>query len=198
MIPRHLLDRLHRAVQRGEVYLAPADALPERERSAALEIHRCLRDQGADAARELIQALFDANALGAVARVSALHVVAASPEVRDFAEAFRLADQQEFLALREDGSHLLAQLASADRHRGVVTFLMGHYEVALDWFSRAFERERTAENLGNVLATLLATGSRSEAAELLETVRESFPGRFAADLQARILADDDLRELRTR
>lgn len=197
MISRTLLDRLHRAVQRGEVYLAPTDALPERDRSSASAILRCLQEEGPDEARALIEALHAADAIGSVARVSALHVVAASPEVRDFAEAYRLAELQEYLALQEGGSYLIAQLASADRHRGVVAFLMGRYEVALDWFSRALERERTVENLGNVLATLLATGAREDAHDLLQTVKRSFPGRFAAALDDRIRVDDDLRELRS-
>jgi tetratricopeptide (TPR) repeat protein len=196
MISRHLLDRLHRAVQTGDVYLAPADALPTHERTAAKAVAQALADDGPEAARALTEALHAAGDLGPVARVSALHVIAASPAVRDYAEAYRLADLQEFLALEHDGAHLLEQLASADRHRGVVAFLMGRHAVALDWFSRAFERERTAENLGNVLATLLATGARTEAHDLLATVQESFPPRFAAELDRRIAADDDLRELR--
>lgn len=196
MIARHLLERLHRAVQRGEVYLAPTDSLPSHERSAAAEVARALREEGPEAARETIASLHAAGALGDVARVSALHVVAASPAVRDYAEACRMADLQEYLALQEGGSQLLPRLASADRHRGVVAFLMGHHTVALDWFSRAFERERTAENLGNVLATLLATGERAEAHDLLATVRSAFPAGFASDLERRIAADDDLRELR--
>ena len=40
MIARHLLERLHRAVQRGEVYLAPTDSL--------LDALRLMRLRGAD------------------------------------------------------------------------------------------------------------------------------------------------------
>lgn len=197
MLSRTLLDRLQRAVQRGEVYLAPTDALPARERSAAAAVLRCLHDDGPEAARSLIEVLHEAGALGVVARVSALHVVAASPAVGDLKEAYRLAELQEHLALREDGSYLIPQLASADRHRGVVSFLMGHYDVALDWFGRALERERTVENLGNVLAALLASGARADAHDLLRTVDQAFPGRFSKALAERIRDDDDLRELRT-
>lgn len=195
MLPRHVLDRLHRAVQTGEVYLAPADRLPPSERAAAREVLEALA-LGPDVARSTVERLHAEGRLGKVARASALHVVAASPDVRDFAEACRMADLQEFLALEEGGPHLLARLASADRHRGVVAFLMGRYSIALEWFSRAFERERTPENLGNVLAALLALGERREAHELMATVRRGFPSAFQEDLVRRIGRDDDLRELR--
>lgn len=196
MIGTTLLERLHRAVQPGQVYLAPTDALPASEREVAREVVVCLRAGRPAAARAVIQRALEEEKLSRAAGASALHVVAASPEVRDFREAARLAELQEHYALEDGGPHLLDRLASADRHRGVVAFLLGHHELALEWFSRALERQRTPENLGNVLAALLASGARAEAGELLDTVRTGFPAGFVTDLEERILADDDLTDLR--
>jgi tetratricopeptide (TPR) repeat protein len=191
-----ILGRLHQAVQTGQDYLVPVDRVPLAARRGAAEVTRTLREQGPAAARERVQSLFAEGALDEVTRLSALQVIAASPDVRDLAEASRLANLQEFVALDAGGPDLQDRLASADRHRGVVAFLMGRYEVALDWFTHAFERQRTAENVGNVLASLLALGDRCEAAELLSTVRTRFPAAFAEELEQRIVSDADLRELR--
>ncbi len=196
MSVHRILDRLHEAVQTGQDYLVPTEQVPFRVRSAAAEIARTLREDGPIAARDCVEALARDGRIDPVTRLSALQVIAASPQVRDLAEASRLAGQQEFLALDEGGPELQTHLASADRHRGVVAFLMGRYEVALDWFTHAFERERTPENVGNVLATLLALGERQEAAELLDTVRSRFPSSFAEALGERIANDADLKELR--
>jgi len=191
-----IIDRLHRAVRTGQDYLAPVDRVPLQARAAASEVMALLEEQGAEAARQRTDQLHAEGRLDAVTRLSALQVIAASPGVRDLAEASRLANQQEFVALQEGGPALQDRLASADRHRGVVAFLMGRYEVALDWFTHAFERQRSAENVGNVLAALLALGDRREAAELLHTVRSRFPRDFARDLESRLQSDADLSELR--
>ncbi|MCB9674063.1 MAG: hypothetical protein H6737_03045 [Alphaproteobacteria bacterium] len=172
------------------------DRVPVAARAAAAQITRTLSDEGPAAARAKVQELHDAGAIDDVTRLSALQVIAASPQVRDLAEASRLASLQEYVALEAGGPDLQDRLASADRHRGVVAFLMGRYEVALDWFTHAFERQRTPENVGNVLATLLALGDRGEAADLLSTVRTRFPDSFARELDHRIQSDTDLRELR--
>lgn len=191
-----ILDRLHEAVQTGEDYLVPVDRVPASARVAAAEVMDVLAAEGGAAARARVEVLHADGALDDVTRLSALQVIAASPQVRDLAEASRLANQQEFVALQAGGPDLQDRLASADRHRGVVAFLMGRYEVALDWFTRAFERQRSPENVGNVLAALLALGDRVEAAELLRTVRTRFPAEFAGELEDRIRNDADLRELR--
>ena len=49
----------------------------------------------------------------------------------------------------------------------MIAFLRGHDAVALDWFTRALERERSAENVGNVLAVLIRLGELQEARELV-------------------------------
>lgn len=195
--PAAVFARLRAAVRpRGDDYLLPSDQLPERDRAGAIEVARTLADRGPAEARALVESLHAEGRLDAVTRVSALHVIAASPAVRDLAEAARLADLQEYLALDAGGPHLETRLASADRHRGVVAFLMGRPEVALEWFTRAFERQRTAENVGNVLAALIALGDRREAADLLVTVRDRFPPSLVDELMDRIEQDGDLRELR--
>jgi tetratricopeptide (TPR) repeat protein len=196
MSVHRILDRLHEAVQTGQDYLVPTDQVPVRVREAAREIARTLREDGPAAARDCVESMAASGRIDPVTRLSALQVIAASPQVRDLAEASRLAGAQEFVALDAGGPELQVHLASADRHRGVVAFLMGRYEVALDWFTHAFERQRTPENVGNVLATLLALGERREAAELLETVRARFPPAFADALATRIATDADLKELR--
>ena len=73
---------------------------------------------------------------------------------------------------------------------------MNHYELALDYLSRAFERQHNAENLGNVLCTLIRLGEEEEARELLASVRSAFPQEFIRELESRIQADPDLSVLR--
>jgi tetratricopeptide (TPR) repeat protein len=133
-----------------------------------------------------------------VMMLSALHVVAAHPSVADWSEAARLAGEQEQAAMELGGPRLQTNLASVDRHRGVVAFLQGHFEIALDYFSRAFERQHNAENLGNVLCCLLALGDTDDARDLLGRVRRSFPEALTSELEDRILRDPDLALLRDR
>ena len=90
-----------------------------------------------------------------------------------------------------------ANLASGERHRGVLAFVQERYEVALDYFSRAFERQRSAGNLSNVLATLIRLGDISEARDLLSQVRGALPQPLVRDLERIIAADPDLALLRT-
>jgi hypothetical protein len=68
--------------------------------------------------------------------------------------------------------------------------------VALDYFSRAFERQHTAGNLSNVLASLLRLGDTEEAHDLLKQVRSSLAPDLIADLNHLIEHDPDLALLR--
>ena len=194
---RDILGRIRTTVSSG-TYLMPTAEVPAAQREAMAEVVSLLSDPyvAPDAVRRRIQQLHGSGRLDRPMKLSALGVLAASPRVRDYAEAARLAGQQELVALEEGGPHCEAYLASADRHRGVLAFLMGRHEVALDWFTRALERERSPENLGNVLATLLRLGDHPAATELLATVRTSFPAEFADEVASLIARDDDLRELR--
>jgi tetratricopeptide (TPR) repeat protein len=99
-------------------------------------------------------------------------------------------------AMALGGPRLQANLASVDRHRGVLAYLQGHYGVALDYFSRAFERQHTAGNLSNVLATLIRLGDVDEARALAKQVRSALAGDLISDLNQIIEQDPDLVLLR--
>ena len=84
-----------------------------------------------------------------------------------------------------------------DRHRGVLAFQKGRFDVALEYFSRAFERQRAAGNLANLLATLLRLGDEVEARGLVGEIRASFPAALVDSLDHFIETDPDLALLRT-
>jgi tetratricopeptide (TPR) repeat protein len=193
-----LFDRLLQAVDE-QAYLTPSDHVEPAQRRALDEIATALRAPGfrAEQVRSLIRRLYERGQIDRVMLYSALHVVAAHPAVADWAEAARLAGEQEQAALELGGPALQANLASVERHRGVVAFLQGHHEVALDYFSRAFERQHSAENLGNVLCCLLALGEHDDAHDLYARVRHSFPRDLVHALEARVQQDPDLALLRT-
>jgi hypothetical protein len=192
-----LVDRILDAVDE-EAYLMPADQADPGQRAALEEIAFALSepDFDAPAIRRLIIRLHAAGRIDRIMMLSALHVVAAHPSVCDWTEAARLSGEQEQAALEAGGPRLQAHLASVDRHRGVQAFLQRHHEVALEHFARAFEREHSAENLGNVLCTLVALGEIAQARELLCRVRTTFPHPLVERLDVRIASDPDLALLR--
>lgn len=192
-----LLARIEGALD-DDAYLTPSRPLPGDDRGALDEIRELLQDPQieADAVRRRIQQIDAAGRLSRTTKLSALGVLAASPKVRDYAEASRLAGQQELVAWDEGGPLLTERLASVERHRGVLAFLMGRPAVALDWFVRSLERQRTAENLGNVLAALLRLGRGQEALALLDKARHQLPGSEVEALAVRIDEDGDLVALR--
>ena len=195
------LDRLYQRVLHAvdtAAYLTPTAAVDPAQRQALDAIGAMIHAPASDPAQAR-RAITEAQAAGRIDRVhalSALHVLAASPRVRDYAEAARLAGEQEQAALELGGPRLQANLASVDRHRGVLAFIMGHYDVALDHFTRALERQRSVENLGNVLAALLRLGDLAEARDIAEHARNTMPGSVAAALHQRIQSDPDLAPLR--
>lgn len=192
-----ILDRILHTVDR-EAYLTPVSQVEPAQRDAMALVERSLqrKDFSPDATRALVEKLYEEKRIDKVKMLSALHVVAAHPSVGDWAEAARLAGEQELAALELGGPNLQANLASADRHRGVVAFLRGHTVVALDYFSRALERERTAENLGNVLCALLKLGEIDDARALLAQIEGAYPTRLVEELYGRIEKDPDLATLR--
>ena len=194
---RRILDRIRSTVRRGS-YLVPPSSASADQWEALSEVAAAIADPDGDpdVTRRRIHQLHASGRIDRVMKLSALGVLAASPSVRDYAEAARLAGQQELAALDAGGPHLQTYLASADRHRGVLAYLMGQYEVALDWFTRALERERTAENLGNVSSTLIRLGEIDEARDLVTRVRDHFPVEVAQGLDELIQTDDDLSRLR--
>jgi tetratricopeptide (TPR) repeat protein len=90
-----------------------------------------------------------------------------------------------------------ANLASVDRHRGVLAFLTGHPAVALDHFTRALERQRSPENVSNVLASLLKLGELEEAEAILGQVRRTMSPALVRELDSAIEQDPDLAVLRS-
>jgi tetratricopeptide (TPR) repeat protein len=192
-----LLDRILKVVDE-QAYLPYADSVDPRQREAMAQIERALgaADFDPESARTLARRLHAEGRIDDVMLHSALHVIAASPKVKDYAEAARQIAEQELAALRAGGGNLEANLASVDRHRGVLAFLMGQFEVALDYFSRAFERQRTAGNLANVLASLLRLGDEDQARDLLDQVRATLPRNLVDSLDDMISVDPDLALLR--
>ncbi len=153
-------------------------------------------DFDGDLAMALVRRWRDEGRLDEERMWSALAVICTHPSVRRYRDAAKCIALQEGAALARGGDGLDAALASVDRHRGVLAWSMGRPEVALDCFLRALERERTAENLGNVLAALAATGRVEEARALWDRARQVFPAALVDALAARIRVDDDLAPLR--
>lgn len=192
-----LLARILQQVDE-QAYLTPSSHLPEADRAAMAEVAGMLQEPDFDPSevRAVVRRMYKDGRIDRVLMLSALHVVAASPRVQDWAEAARLIGEQEFAALEQGGPQLEANLASVDRHRGVLAFLRSHFDVALDYFTRALERQRTAENFGNVLCTLCRLGEVDHAITLLTQIRDTLPASLVADLDAMIARDPDLAVLR--
>ncbi len=191
-----LLDRILRAVD-DDAYLPLADVVDEDQKEALDELGQAMQ-QPFDRARLEARArqLYKAGRLDEVNLYSALHVIAAHPRVNDLAAAAQMAAAQEYAALEAGGPRMQANLASVERHRGVIAFMKGNYDVALDYFSRAFERQRAAGNLANVLACLIRLGDEEDAQDLLEQVRGAFPDQLVNALDDMIRRDPDLALLR--
>ena len=192
-----LFDRILGQVDQA-AYMPLADVVDPEQRDAMAGIESAIRDPHTSA--EVVQALIlrvsQDGQIDRVHMLSALHVLAASPKVGDFELAARHVADQEMAALALGGPRLTANLASVDRHRGVIAFLQGHFGVALDYFSRAFERQHTAGNLSNVLATLIRLGDVTEAQALAHQVRNTLAPALIADLNQMIDQDPDLAMLR--
>lgn len=193
-----LIDRITHVVDQ-RAYFTPSSHVDGPQRAVLASVERQLSrdDFDPEEVREYLRAQHAAGNIDKVKMLSALHVVACHPKVADWEEAARLVGEQELAALELGGPNLEANLASVDRHRGVLAFLRRHYEVALDYFARALERQRTAENFTNVLATLLRLGEEDEAVGLLRQARRTFPPNFVAEIDRTIQTDPDLALLRS-
>ncbi len=192
-----LFDRILGQVDQA-AYMPLADSVDPEQRTAMAEVESQIRSPSipAEVTAALIERLHQDGLIDRVHMLSAQHVLAASPKVGDFRAAAQFVAEQEMAALAQGGPRLNANLASVDRHRGVLAFLQGHFGVALDYFSRAFERQHTAGNLSNVLASLLRLGDTDEARDLLQQVRSSLAPDLIADLNHLIEHDPDLALLR--
>jgi tetratricopeptide (TPR) repeat protein len=193
-----LIERITQAVDE-RAYFTPATHVDPAQRAVLAEVERRMSraDFDGDLARAYVRAEHAAGRLDRVHLLSALHVIACHPAVADFEEAARLCGEQELAALDQGGPHLDANLAAVERHRGVLAFVRRHYDVALDYFARALERQRSAENFTNVLATLLRLGEHDEAHALLRQARGSFPAALVADIDRNVSRDPDLALLRS-
>lgn len=193
-----LLDRLLTVVD-DRAYLTPAVHVEPGQRDAMAMVERAIQSPSFDPAnvRALIQRLHTEGRIDRVMMLSAMHVVAAHPSVADWAEAARLAGEQEQAALELGGPNLSNNLAAVARHRAWLAFTLGQYSVALDYCTRALEHQHTVENLGNVLCVLVRLGEEEQAALLVERVYKTHPESFTASLERRIEADPDLAVLRT-
>lgn len=196
---QHILLRIRDTLRRSS-YLVTTGGAPPAQREALAPIAAAIAspDADPDRIRQQIWQLHAAGKIDQVMKLSALSVLAASPHVRDLPEAARLASQQEFAALELGGPYRDSYLASADRHRGVIAFFAGNDVVALEWFTRALQRERSAENVSNVLVILIRLGEIEEASELAETMLATLPDQARRALQQAIDEDDDLARLRLR
>lgn len=193
-----LIDRITQVVDE-RAYFTPASHVEGTQRAVLGLVERKMAREDFDPEQVRLY-LRDEHAAGRIDRVlllSALHVLACHPKVADWEEAARLVGEQELAALDLGGPNLDANLASVDRHRGVLAFLRHHYEVALDYFARALERQRTAENFTNVLATLLRLGEEDEAQSLLRQARRAFPPNLVAEIDRNVDHDPDLSLLRS-
>lgn len=193
-----LFDRISAAVDQ-QAYLPYADAVPPEQQEAMSLVQAALQDPDTTGSqcRTLAERLHEDGRIDKVMLFSALHVIAASPKVNDFEEAARLVGQQELAAWDRGGPDLDHALASVERHRGVLAYLKGNHRVALDYFTRAFERQRSPGNLANVLATLLSLGEEREAQELYRRIRRTFPEGLVAALSEMVQVDPDLQLLRS-
>lgn len=192
-----LIDRITQAVDE-RAYFTPAAHVDPAQRSVLQELERRMGrpDFDAETARAWLRGEHAAGRLDRVHWLSAQHVVACHPAVADWQEAARLCGEQELAALDLGGPNLEANLAAVERHRGVLAFLRRHYDVSLDYFARALERQRSAENFTNVLAALLRLGEHDEAQALLRQARGSFPANLVADIDRNVSTDPDLALLR--
>lgn len=190
-----LFQRVNDAVDRS-AYITPTATVAAPQRAAIQRliemIHQPLISPTEIA--QNIDAAYDAGEIDSVHRLSCLHVLAASPNVRDYNEASRLCAEQEREARRIGGPHLDRNLASVARHRGVLAYLNRNFGTALSHFFDALEREPSVENVGNVLCALLALDARAPAEHLMAQCR-TMPRPFQTELQRRIAADPDLAAL---
>lgn len=192
-----LISRVLDAVD-ASAYFAPVAQLDTSQQAFCASVQRSLSSPGfsADGIRASIHTAHRDGTIDRIRFFSCLQVVACHPSVADWAEAAQLAAQQELAAMEHGGPHLQTNLASVDRHRGVLAFLTGHPEIALDYFTRALERERSAENVTNVLCTLLRLGDETDARELYDQVCGVFPPALVAEIRFNVNNDPDLALLR--
>lgn len=188
-----LFARIYQAVDEV-AYLTPVSQVDPTQQAAMSAILETFGSTEFDVnvCGDVIAKAYRAGHIDKVMMYSALHVLHAHPEVSNYTEAQRMVGLQEMAALEQRGPRLDYNLASVERHRGVLAFVQGHADVALDYFTRALERERTAENLGNVLCALARLEELVEARVILDSARRALPDGLVHQLNQRIESDPDL------
>jgi Flp pilus assembly protein TadD len=196
-----ILERILNTVDR-EAYRFSGGHLPQPDAAAQKKVHDALGNPSVDldVIQRMVDQLHAEGQIDEIVRLSLLFVVAAHPRAKDYARAGQLLGERETaiwaMADRTNDADLERLLAAVDRHRGALAFLMGRYSHALDHFARALERERAANNLQNVLATLLRLGEEEDARSLLGQIRQSYPAPVVELLERVIAQDPDLALLR--
>jgi hypothetical protein len=192
------LGRIHEAVF-GRAYVVPTAHLEPDQRLLMEGLAKTIErpDFSPGEVRQQVEDWFAEGRIDLPMKYSAMGVIAASPAVRDLRAATEFASLQEMASWDLGGALLSTRQASVERHRGVISFLLGRYEVALERFVDAMERERSAENLCNVLSTLVRLGEETEARDLLHDVRTAFPEDIRRGVEEGLERDGDLHGLRT-
>ena len=196
-----ILERILNTVDR-EAYRFSGAHLPQPDAAAQRKVHEALANPAIDldVIQRLVDQLHADGEIDEIVRLSLLFVVAAHPRAKDYGRAGQLLGERETaiwaMSDRANEADLERLLAAVDRHRGALAFLMGRYAHALDHFARALERERAANNLQNVLATLLRLGEEDDARSLLGQIRQSYPAPVVEHLDRVIQQDPDLALLR--
>jgi hypothetical protein len=192
------LKRIHEAVF-ARAYVVPTAHLEPEQRALLAGLASTIEQPDFEPAeaRQQVEDWFSEGRIDGPMRYSALGVIAASPAVGDLQAAAEFASLQEMAAWELGGALLGTRMASVERHRGVISFLLGRYDIALERFVGAMERERSAENLCNVLSTLVRLGEEAEARALLADVRAAFPEEIRRGVEEGLQRDGDLHGLRT-
>ncbi len=196
-----ILERILNTVDR-EAYRFSGTHLSQPDAVAQRKVHEALGNPtiDLDVILRMVEQFHADGQIDEITRLSLLFVVAAHPRAKDYARAGQVLGERETaiwaIADRTSEADLERLLAAVDRHRGALAFLMGRYSHALDHFARALERERAANNLQNVLATLLRLGEEEDARSLLGQIRQSYPAPVVELLERVIEQDPDLALLR--
>lgn len=192
-----LLNRILSTVDQG-AYLVPTASADPKYRPLLDELLNRLTspETSYEEITRLAHMFFENGDLDEYHYYSLRHVIAAHPRFSRLNEAAEMVGLQEIAAWGAPDSARSERLASVDRHRGVLAFLHRQFDVALDYFTRALEREHSIENLGNVLCSLLRLGEIQDAQTIVRRATQRFPTDRSHALCVRIQQDPDLAALR--
>ena len=193
-----LLGRVLGSIE-GEAFVMPAGGIEDAEERQLVEgILGRLAPVGFDveAVRADVRRLADQGRISRRREAILLLTIAGHPAVGDLREMARQIGVEEFETLSEGGPRLERRLAVVLHHRGVLAWMLGRYEVALDLESRSAEMAPSSDSLANILAILLRLGEEERARDLLERMRPGFPRPIVEQVDDLIQRDPDLALLR--